>query len=78
MISVLPGFTAGYLAFNFGMPELIIILVIVLLLFGAGRIRSLMREMGGGIAEFKKGMKEGSEEKKEDPPKQPPAPPSMN
>lgn len=48
---------------NIGMMELIIILVIVLLLFGAGRIRNIMRELGGGISEFKKGMREGDEKK---------------
>jgi len=47
-----------------GLPELIVILFIVLLLFGAGRIRTIMREMGSGISEFKKGMREGDEEKK--------------
>ena len=52
--------------FNLGVTELIIILVIVMLLFGVGRIRSLMREMGGGISEFKKGMREADQP---DPPK---------
>lgn len=55
---------------NLGVTELIIILVIVLLLFGAGRIRNIMREMGGGISEFKKGMREG-DEKKDAPPASP-------
>ena len=45
------------------MAEMIIILVIVLLLFGSTKIPQLMRGMGQGIGEFKKGMKEGDQEK---------------
>jgi sec-independent protein translocase protein TatA len=52
-----------------GLPELIIILVIVLLLFGSTKIPQIMRGMGQGIGEFKKGMKEGD---KEDPKPEPP------
>ena len=50
---------------NLGMPELIVILVVVLLLFGSTRIPQLMRGMGQGISEFKKGMRDGE---KQDPP----------
>lgn len=39
-----------------GPPELIIILVIVLLLFGATRLPKLMRSMGEGVKEFRKGI----------------------
>jgi sec-independent protein translocase protein TatA len=45
-----------------GLPELIIILVIVLLLFGSTKIPQIMRGMGQGIGEFKKGIKEGDKE----------------
>jgi sec-independent protein translocase protein TatA len=45
-----------------GLPEIIIILVIVLLLFGSTKIPQLMRGMGQGIGEFKKGIKEGNQE----------------
>lgn len=38
-------------------PELIIILVIVLLLFGGTKIPKLMKGIGQGINEFKKGVK---------------------
>lgn len=37
-----------------------VILVIVLVVFGAGRIRRVFGELGGGIAEFRKGLREGS------------------
>lgn len=48
--------------FNIGMPELIIILVIILLVFGASRLPELARSLGKAVNEFKKGMKEGSED----------------
>lgn len=46
------------LMFTFGPMEIIIILVIVLLLFGGKKIPELMKGMGKGIKEFKKGVKE--------------------
>jgi sec-independent protein translocase protein TatA len=39
-----------------GPTELIIILVIVMLLFGVGRISKIAGEMGSGIRAFKKGL----------------------
>ncbi len=54
------------LAIGIGMPELLVILVIVLLLFGSTKIPALMKGLGQGIGEFKKGMKEGGEEPKPD------------
>lgn len=47
--------------------ELIIILIIVLLLFGPGRLSRIAGEIGKGIREFRSGLKEGSEEIAEDP-----------
>jgi sec-independent protein translocase protein TatA len=47
-----------------GMPELIIGLVIILLLFGAKRVPELARGLGSGVREFKKGTQEGELEKK--------------
>jgi len=41
-----------------GWQEVILIVLVVLLLFGAKRIPEVMRSMGKGIREFKKGMKE--------------------
>lgn len=41
---------------NLGPLELIILLVIVLLLFGVGRIARLGNELGQGIANFRKGI----------------------
>lgn len=42
--------------FHLGQTELIIILVIVLLLFGAGRIGKIAGELGSGIRAFKSGL----------------------
>ncbi|BBG64959.1 twin-arginine translocation protein TatA [Hydrogenimonas sp.] len=44
------------------MPELLIILAIVVLLFGAKKIPELAKGMGSGIKNFKKAMKEDDDE----------------
>lgn len=44
--------------FNLGMGELIVILLIVLLLFGASRLPEIARSLGKAIKEFKKAGKE--------------------
>jgi sec-independent protein translocase protein TatA len=49
---------------RFGPTELIIILVIVLVLFGVGRIGKIAGELGSGIRAFKDGL-QGDEDKKE-------------
>jgi sec-independent protein translocase protein TatA len=48
-----------------GPTELIIVLVIVLILFGVGRIGKIAGELGSGIRAFKDGLK-GPEEPKEE------------
>lgn len=45
-----------------GTPELIIILVVVLLVFGSTRLPKLARSMGQASKEFKKGLQEGGNE----------------
>ena len=47
---------------NIGLPGLLLIAVVVLVLFGRGKISSLMGEVGKGITSFKKGIKEGENE----------------
>lgn len=48
---------------NIGMPELIVILLIVLLIFGASRLPDIAKSMGKAIQEFRKAMKEGKSKK---------------
>ena len=45
------------LIFNFGFWEIILFVLIILLLFGGKRIPELMRGIGKGINNFKKGVK---------------------
>lgn len=49
-----------------GTTELIIILVIVMLLFGAGRITKIAGEMGSGIRAFRDGLKSEDGQEKEE------------
>ena len=48
-----------------GTPELIIVLLIVLVIFGVGRISKIGEELGSGIRAFKEGLGDNSEEEKE-------------
>ena len=52
--------------FGLGMPELIVILVICLLIFGAAKLPEIGKSMGKTISEFKKGMRSLDSEKTED------------
>ncbi len=54
---------------NFGPVELVIILVIVVVLFGPGRLGKTLGELGNGIRSFKDGL--SGEKKDEDQPKPP-------
>jgi sec-independent protein translocase protein TatA len=45
--------------FGIGTPELLVILVIVLLLFGAKKLPELSRSLGTSIKEIRKGVNEG-------------------
>ena len=48
---------------NIGPAEVIIVLAVLLLLFGATRIPQIARALGKSASEFKKGLREGAEEK---------------
>jgi sec-independent protein translocase protein TatA len=47
---------------SLGIPELLIILAVVLVLFGVGRISRIGGELGKGIKAFREGVREGQEE----------------
>jgi sec-independent protein translocase protein TatA len=52
---------------SLGLPELVIILVIVMLIFGANRLPGLARGLGSSIKNFKEGMRdEGTNHKSSD------------
>ena len=57
---------------NLGFPEILIIMVIVLLLFGAKRIPEIAGSMGKGIKEFKKNINEATREVDVDSPRSEP------
>lgn len=48
--------------FGMGMQELVFIMVIALLLFGAKRLPEIGRSLGRAISSFKEGMKDGESE----------------
>ncbi len=58
-----------------GGPELIIILVVVLVLFGGAQLPKLAKNLGKAQKEFKEGMGEGAAPA---PPAEPPAPPTSS
>ena len=47
--------------FGFGIGELVVVLVIVLVVFGAGRLPEVMGSLGKGVQSFKRGLKEPPE-----------------
>ena len=51
--------------FGLGSTELIIILVLVLIIFGAGKLPQVGGALGKGMRNFKDGIKEGNDEKEE-------------
>ena len=59
--------------FGMGVGELLVVLVIVLLVFGPGRLPEMMGSLGKGLQEFKKGLREppetGKEHESDDPSK---------
>jgi sec-independent protein translocase protein TatA len=47
--------------FGMGIGELLVVLVIVLVVFGAGRLPEVMGSLGKGVQAFKKGLREPPE-----------------
>jgi len=52
--------------FGLGLPEILLILVIALLIFGAAKLPEIGRSLGRALSEFKKGTQELTDEKKDD------------
>lgn len=50
---------------SLGWPELLLILAVVLLVFGVGRISKVGSELGKGISAFRDGVREGSDEQED-------------
>lgn len=50
---------------HLGLPELLVILFIVVVIFGASRLPQLGKGIGEGLRNFKDSVKGGSEEKKD-------------
>ena len=53
----------------FSGPQILIVLGLVLLFFGAPRLPELMRSIGRSVTEFKKGVSEGGKDEEEAPKK---------
>jgi len=49
---------------NFGLPEILLILVIVVLVLGVGRISKVAKELGSSIRSFREGLKGDDNEDK--------------
>jgi sec-independent protein translocase protein TatA len=62
---------AAGLPFGLGAPELLIILAIVVVLFGATRLTDIGKNMGKGIREFRRELKDDDEAKSEETNKEP-------
>jgi sec-independent protein translocase protein TatA len=54
------------LLFSLGAPEILLIVLVILLLFGGKKIPELMKGLGKGVSSFKKGLKDMDDEIKKD------------
>lgn len=53
---------------SLGWPELLLILAVVLLVFGVGRISKVGSELGKGISAFREGVREGQDKSNDEEP----------
>lgn len=51
---------------SLGFGEILVILLVILIVFGAGKLPKVMGDLGKGIKSFKEGMSEGEEKKPEE------------
>ena len=68
------------LAFSPGMPEILLVLAVILIFFGAKKLPELAKGMGQGIKEFKKATRDATDEMERamDPPPTPPPTPKIS
>ncbi len=52
---------------NLGAPELLIVLVVILVLFGGAKLPKLARSLGRAQSEFKQGLKETGSDDEDEP-----------
>jgi sec-independent protein translocase protein TatA len=57
---------------NLGAPELLIVLLVILVLFGGAKLPKLARSMGQAQSEFKRGLKEPGKSSSDDDDNEPP------
>jgi len=51
---------------SLGIPELLLILLLVIIIFGAGKLPQLGKGLGEGIRNFRSAMRDGSDPKKDE------------
>ena len=68
-IEIIDGMKTFLLFQSFGWPEILIIALVILLLFGGAKIPELMKGLGKGVKSFKQGMNEVEKEIQADEPK---------
>ncbi len=66
------------IGFNLGGPEILILILIILILFGAKRIPEMMKGLGQGVKEFKKAARDVSSDEDSASSAKPPATPPAN
>ena len=48
---------------NIGLPELVVLLVVILILFGPGKLPDVGKALGKAVGEFRRGLREGIDDK---------------
>jgi len=54
---------------SIGLPEILLIVILVLVIFGAGKLPNVMGDLAKGVKNFKKGLNEDDDQPKDNNPK---------